>query len=839
MLNRGDTFLLRNTADGPADLTGASIDASLPVGVFAGHRCANINGKDIFFCNLVLEQLLPTSAWGSEYVSAPLFTRIHSVPEGRGDTLRVIAAANGTPVTIADDTGVRNVNLDAGEVHEQLVIGPSRVTSRGRILTALYSNSADFDGVTNSDPFMALVQPVPSWLSRYLVCAPPTLGGTADFESSYVNIVARNTNEAALILINGAPVTGFQPAGSLGFVYAQVRLDSSLTQHLIHSPRGVRFGVTVYGYSEFDGYGYPGGFGFNANVPATVICPPDVVIRLEQGCEAPAPDLRGQIEVVNPCGEDGGGGGEPFCFDFEDLRLQAQFSVGQSFVTTGSGQSVTVEVAPFFFSDGQSTTNGTATVRTGGQAGGSGNEIQVSNVNLVFKPAAPWPGLRIRFGEFGGNINLAVNGVRRNEADFSVLNGANIGGAQITVITGAANRGEIVVAGTVNEFAIGGQEFFIDDLCVGGVEPPATGACFEFDEPKEGSEFGVGGSFTTPSTDNTETRVVEALPFTLANGQTTTNGSALIVGSTQAGQTGNLVQVNNILLLFKPSTAWQGFSIFYAELGGNVNLSVNGVLRNVADFPALNGTTIGGAQISVVPDAGSVTGEIRVTGTVVEFGIGGQELLIDTLCILRSRDGSSPGRPDITLASPNGVFTVTQDPAPGTILPAGEHEVVLTVRRSNGVLIGACATRVLVFDPSPVKLECPEEIVVQCQGTEQTRVFYEGVSAVTERCGQQVRIMFDPPSGSVLPVGTTMVRASVRNGEAECTFPVHVRCETPQVAVQTLETVTGRQIRITWQTGGTLEQAPNVEGPWRVVDGAKSGHTVEPNATRAFFRVRF
>src|SRR5690606_17160032 len=52
ILNRGETYMLRDTEDEPSDLSGSAIQASAPVGLFAGHRCANINGEEIFFCNL-------------------------------------------------------------------------------------------------------------------------------------------------------------------------------------------------------------------------------------------------------------------------------------------------------------------------------------------------------------------------------------------------------------------------------------------------------------------------------------------------------------------------------------------------------------------------------------------------------------------------------------------------------------------------------------------------------------------------------------------------------------------------------------------------------------------
>ncbi|XP_062031948.1 LOW QUALITY PROTEIN: IgGFc-binding protein [Lepus europaeus] len=53
---------------GEVDLSGSKVTASSPVAVLSGHSCAQKHTN----CNHVVEQLLPTSAWGTQYVVPPL-----------------------------------------------------------------------------------------------------------------------------------------------------------------------------------------------------------------------------------------------------------------------------------------------------------------------------------------------------------------------------------------------------------------------------------------------------------------------------------------------------------------------------------------------------------------------------------------------------------------------------------------------------------------------------------------------------------------------------------------------------------------------------------------------
>ncbi len=147
--------------------------------------------------------------------------------------------------------------------------------------------------------------------------------------------------------------------------------------------------------------------------------------------------------------------------DFEDLPPGAVYHVGDNIAASGFG----VSVLPFQWSDGNWTSDGSALVDNTGDAGGSGNELNVNNVNIRFDLSACRPGLlTLLFGEYGGNINLEINGEFHNKPDFQNLNGQYVGGVLVSVTSLGSGKGILKLEGPVADFTVGGQELFIDNI---------------------------------------------------------------------------------------------------------------------------------------------------------------------------------------------------------------------------------------------------------------------------------------------------------------------------------------------------------------------------------------
>ncbi len=301
-LARGETYQLRQEAGQPADITGTRIVSNKPIGVFGSHRCANIESVNQFFCDTVVEQLLPVDLWGSTFFVVPLATR-------KSDTLRVLSSADANLVTVVTAAGSQSFNLQRGEHRDLILDLPTRINCRAPSFVTQFSNSSDADNVVNADPFMTLIQPVGTWLSQYRFCTP----AAEDFAANYIHLIGPSASVLDIATINGTPLAAWNPAdvvrGALptGFAFARVRLQAA-TSYFVAGQTAL--GMIAYGFSEFDSYGYPGGMRFEGLNAPHLVCFPDITVDCQQvagatGCLGLVPDLTLRAEVYDGCGERG------------------------------------------------------------------------------------------------------------------------------------------------------------------------------------------------------------------------------------------------------------------------------------------------------------------------------------------------------------------------------------------------------------------------------------------------------------------------------------------------------------------------------------------------------
>ncbi len=240
-LNAGQTYQLRHFGLEPADLTGTTIVSTKPIAVFGSHAAANIPAPAVAYADYLVEQLPPTSAWGTQFVTVPLATR-----QG-GDTFRFLADTDTTTITI---DGVVVATIDRGQFHELVLTDPAHITANNPVLVAQFAHSTDADGVTG-DPFMALVPPVSHYLDQYTV--------TTDVPGGLVRAINLVVPAAAIgqITLDGDVIAAdsFVVLGTSGFATAQILVDPG--SHTLHGPQP--FGVSVYGFGTDEGYGYPAG----------------------------------------------------------------------------------------------------------------------------------------------------------------------------------------------------------------------------------------------------------------------------------------------------------------------------------------------------------------------------------------------------------------------------------------------------------------------------------------------------------------------------------------------------------------------------------------------------
>ena len=119
--------------------------------------------------------------------------------------------------------------------------------------------------------------------------------------------------------------------------------------------------------------------------------------------------------------------------------------------------------------------------------------------------------------------------------------------------------------------------------------------------------------------------IISVGPFTFTPSQPcagmTTSGFAQVDARlANACRSGNEIEVNNVTLDFDFGGTVSDVLIYYGEYGGTVSLEVNGDCRVVENFPALDGTVMGGVNVIVMDTGGAGgCGVIHLTGDVDEL----------------------------------------------------------------------------------------------------------------------------------------------------------------------------------------------------------------------------
>ena len=292
-LQQGETYQLRNVNGPPQDLSGTLISSDKPVAAFGSHACANIQSASHAFCDYLVEQLIPIKRWGTDYFTFPLKTRT------KGDTFRVLAAFDGTQVSI---NGFNVATLDRGKMFQIVLALGARITANRPIHVTQYANSSDFDLVKQSDPFMMQLPHRALFNTQYKFCAPD------GFASHFINVIAPSaTASAGLVQLDGAaiPPGAFFAIGVSGFSGASVPLTPG--GHSVVSPQPV--GLTQYGLADYESYGWPVCFFFGDTTPPVVTCPDPITVDLNKTpaiagsvpCKTPVPDLRQKVTFTDNC----------------------------------------------------------------------------------------------------------------------------------------------------------------------------------------------------------------------------------------------------------------------------------------------------------------------------------------------------------------------------------------------------------------------------------------------------------------------------------------------------------------------------------------------------------
>ncbi len=152
------------------------------------------------------------------------------------------------------------------------------------------------------------------------------------------------------------------------------------------------------------------------------------------------------------------------CLRFTDLTAGTRYNVGDTITTSRTD----IQVEQFQWGNDVWTSDGRAEVDTRNYSRGSGKDLNSNNANLRFMFSYPLDKITLNFGELGGNNNIKVNDEFQNVQDLISLNSTTVGGVQVTVNAvqqGNNWYGRMILEGNINNFSIGGQELYLDDVC--------------------------------------------------------------------------------------------------------------------------------------------------------------------------------------------------------------------------------------------------------------------------------------------------------------------------------------------------------------------------------------
>ena len=250
-LNRLETYLIQSS-----DSTGMRVTSTKPVSFFSNQRCTNVP-RNHYFCDHLTEQIPPTSTWGTSFYAASLLGR------NSGELFRIITAKNYTTVTVNCTTfsQVQVYNLSIAGNWQEFQIRPlsfCTIESSSPILVTQFSLGRTLDNIIG-DPFMMMIPPVEHYSNNYM------LNVLSNFSTNYITIyVVTEYYQPNRIFVDDTS----QIVSSWTSVYCSnsllcgyiTRVSLTAGEHIVyHQDPHARIGVSAYGFSHDNSYGYPGG----------------------------------------------------------------------------------------------------------------------------------------------------------------------------------------------------------------------------------------------------------------------------------------------------------------------------------------------------------------------------------------------------------------------------------------------------------------------------------------------------------------------------------------------------------------------------------------------------
>jgi hypothetical protein len=263
VLDKGDCYLVKSDTSygrGQGDLTGTIIRSDKPIGVYGGHVRTSIPLvlRELDSKNHLTEMLLPTSIWGTKYVTSPF------INAGIGDFFRIVGIKPNTQIKVSSSAGSNNYTLNnAGDFQTLSFIRTPLLIESDQPISVVQYMSTSFGSDAGSqtfDPCMVVLPPIERFIQQATFSV---LGGPRDstfqFQRNFINLIC-DQEATAVIVLDGIPVLTKAPQ------IINQRIDGTMLNYVsIQVTPGVHtlsttsggFACTLYGTGIDDAYAYP------------------------------------------------------------------------------------------------------------------------------------------------------------------------------------------------------------------------------------------------------------------------------------------------------------------------------------------------------------------------------------------------------------------------------------------------------------------------------------------------------------------------------------------------------------------------------------------------------
>ncbi len=257
-LAKGQTYLVQSpgTNQGQNDLTGSLITSTKPISVLTGHQITSVPSVGATSADYLIEMAPSVDKWGTQYFDMPMAGHPKS-----GDYIRVVSGEDSNQITY---NGNGPLLLNSGQYHDlpQQTVPMVFTSTNGKpFIVAQYSYSQGYNNDSGaSDPWMLLFTPQEQFETSMMFRTPTP---SHDTFTNYVTFVSQNAS-LSQITVNGQLVGSYQIAGQASFPNTNppmgaitIILPSSTRNFTASGP--APFGAYQYGFSDFEGYGWPAG----------------------------------------------------------------------------------------------------------------------------------------------------------------------------------------------------------------------------------------------------------------------------------------------------------------------------------------------------------------------------------------------------------------------------------------------------------------------------------------------------------------------------------------------------------------------------------------------------